>query len=494
MVGPDDGQQTASLSRAAVGGTAYLAIAQCVSLVAGYVVAVVLGRNLGPELYGVYGVVISVLIATELIGRLGIPEATAKLVAEVSHVDRSLERTSITLTALTFPVLALLFAACAPALARAYDIENGTYLFRLAALDIPFYGMFFCLQFVLNGQRRFGTQALGVVLYGVSKALGILALLLLGVTVEAALWVNVSASVIGCAYFATRLPRSKFRPSLKGAGAILSIAAPIAFFTTGLQVLQNLDLWCLKWFGAATDVTVGHYVAAHNLARLPSVVQLVVIAVLVPTLSRANSVGDQRVVSNLALGGTRFMLVVLIPLCAYLAFRSEALIELVYSASYLEGARFQALLVVRFGLLGVVLSAFCSMLIALGRPRRAAALVLCLVPIGLGANASLIASQGAVGAALAMIVTTGIGTVAAGLTLRGRVARLIPIGAVLRSLIATGILAGALSLWSVSPSLLIPELAGVALAYGLLLVMVGGVTREELGQLVGLWRSRKRGG
>ena len=81
--------------------------------------------------------------------------------------------------------------------------------------------------------------------------------------------------------------------------------------------------------------------------------------------------------------------------CAWLALRSAPLMELVYGGAYRDAALFQSLLVVRHGLLGVLVMTFCAVLIALGEPRRAAVLVLQLVPLGAVLSVVLIQARGA---------------------------------------------------------------------------------------------------
>ena len=67
--------------KAALGTVAHVAAWLCLSI-CGYIVAVVLARALGPAAYGVYGVVYSLLVALELTGKLGIPQAAIRLAAE----------------------------------------------------------------------------------------------------------------------------------------------------------------------------------------------------------------------------------------------------------------------------------------------------------------------------------------------------------------------------------------------------------------------------
>jgi O-antigen/teichoic acid export membrane protein len=443
-------------------------------------VAVILGRHLGVELYGVYGVIMSVLLPVELIGRLGIPQATSKLVAEERDDKGAVEQTAITLTAMIFTALAVAFFAAAPLLASAFSVADGTKLFRLAALDIPFYGMFFCLQHVLNGQRRFASEGLGVSLYGVSKALGVVALLVVGVTVESALIVNALASVCGCVYFASRLSLKKFLPTLAETRPILRVALPTTLFIVGQQLLANLDLWFLKWVGAESDQTIGLYVAANKVATLPNLALFVTMAILIPTVSRANSSGDRAMVRSLVRGATRLQVLVLLPACAYLAVRSEALLVLVYGSEFAAGALYQSLLVLRFGLLGVLLMTFCTVLIALGEPRRAALQALQLVPLGMLLSYFWIGARGAEGAALAILATVAVGVALSGWALARRVGPVVALRPVIGSALATALLAAVLTRWSIEPLHLFVEFPLYALACTVLLVVLRAVTLDEL--------------
>ena len=70
-------------------------------------------------------------------------------------------------------------------------------LFRIAALDIPFYGVYFMFVHVLSGRREFSQQGIGGgSIYSLTKVIGIIALVMIGPTVAGALVVNVIGSII----------------------------------------------------------------------------------------------------------------------------------------------------------------------------------------------------------------------------------------------------------------------------------------------------------
>ena len=86
-----------------------LLVAQLWLTLCGYAMAVLLARGLAPARYGIYGVVYSVLLSVELIGRLGLPQAITKLAAEASDRDRRVETTAVTIASIASLALFLAF-------------------------------------------------------------------------------------------------------------------------------------------------------------------------------------------------------------------------------------------------------------------------------------------------------------------------------------------------------------------------------------------------
>jgi O-antigen/teichoic acid export membrane protein len=468
------------LERTAVSGSASLMVAHGLTLACGYVVVVLLAL-LGPERYGDYGIIISVLLAVELAARLGIPQSTSRLIAEGKGDMAKLERTAMTLSAIVYLSAFVVWWFASPFMARIFEIEDGTRLFRLAGIDIPFYGMFSMCQHVLNGHRKFGTESRGMKLYGVLKALGVLFLLAIGLTLEGALIVNIAASVVGLLYFASHMSRGVFAPNLEAAGTILRLAFPVFLTIVGSQALANIDLWCLKW----TDVvipgeTVGRYVAATNIARLPGVVHFVMMAVLIPTVSRAASVGDEVALGRVVRGALRFLALLLVPSCALLAARAPELMELVYEDVYGEGSTFLAVLVFRFGLLSTVFMTLVTVQIALDHPYRAALQVLVMVPVGILLTFAMIEARGAEGAAQAAVATLALGVVLAAGALWRRVHPLLRFGTLVRTLVAAGVVGSIPLLYDVHRYVLPFELLALLGLYLVLLFLLRETTPDEV--------------
>ena len=93
-MGAGDSRATAPVNLVAR-GVVQSVVGRGLNFVFAYVATVILARRLGPSAYGVYGVVISVLIWIEQTGRFTIPPAAAKLIPEDRVRSRSVQETAL---------------------------------------------------------------------------------------------------------------------------------------------------------------------------------------------------------------------------------------------------------------------------------------------------------------------------------------------------------------------------------------------------------------
>ncbi len=450
-------------------------------MLAGYVIAVVLARELGPAMYGVYGIVYSVLLGTEQIGRLGVPQALSRRIAERGAASVALEATGTTLTALIYLVVFAAFWGLAPQLASAFRVEGGADLFRIAAIDIPFFGLYVVGSHILNGRRAFAAESVGVAIYAGAKVIGILLLLLIGVTIAGALVVNAAASVVALGYVAWRVGAPSLRPRLAAPGDLLRVAVPIALFALGSQLLASLDLWALNALGATVGEEVkGWYVAATNLARLPNVAAFVLSAVLIPSIARALAADDVEAARRSTEGAARFLAVVLLPAVAIAVAEAPQAMSLVFSDAYRADGPLLALLAISHGLFYTVFVSLCGILIGAGREREAAVISVAVLPLAVVCNVALIAPLGARGAALAAIFAAAAGTLAAGLRVRRHVGRLLAPSLLTKVALASLGVWGLASLVSTEGAALLVEIGALAALYLAALYATGSIGPEDL--------------
>lgn len=462
-------------------GMVLLLISQTSLSIAGYVVAVILARGLGPSGYGVYGIVYSVLLGVELIGRFGVPQALSKLIAERSERSTALEGTGITLMLIVYLPIFAAFWVFSPQLAELFHVVDGARLFRIASLDIVFYGMFFVCGHILTGRRRFGLQAGAGLLYAGAKVVGMVWLVYVGISVTGALIVNVVASVVAFAYSASWVGLGSFRATLSHWRSLARLAVPIGLFTLGSQVLISLDLWSLNAVGVdVSEEAKGFYVAASNIARLPNMVGFVMVGVLVPSVARAMAAGKEEAVNRSVRDSARFLAITLLPGCALIAVEAEGLLDLVFSGAYGEATDLLRVLIFGQGLLFTILVTECAILIGCGLAGMAAVITLSLLPVALLLNVVLVAASGAMGAALASLSVNALGAVIAGLVVSRRVAPLMSPRTWVRAILASALVAAAAALLRQEGGLLVVEIAVLLVGYLGIAIALGLLSREDI--------------
>jgi O-antigen/teichoic acid export membrane protein len=475
-----------SLTRQAARGTALITAAQLLLTGSSYVVAAVLARALGPADYGVYGIIYSLLLSVELIGRLGVSQAVARLVAEHGGLEPRLEASGVTLILLVNALLFAVFWAGADWLAQIFNVpEPGGFLLRVAALDIPFYGIFIILMEILGGRRDFLSESIGLALYGLTKVVGVAVLLVVDPTITGALLLNVAASIVGLSYFMARVGRRSFALTLDARGPIIRLAIPVALGGLGTQLLSAVDLWALNAIGTAiADEVKGFYVAAITIARTPNLIAFAMTAVLIPAVGRATGMGDPVLVRATVRGAMRFLAITLLPGCALIAVEAKPIMALLFSAEYDQGAPLLRVLVFAHGLFNTLFLTLIAILVAVNKSHLGAAIALAVVPLAVLGNALLIPLLGAPGAAVAALLATATAAIVAAIAVWRRV------GPILEPLVLTKTVAAGATVClaaALIPSdglLTLLVMVGLGVVFLGLAGLLGLVTRADLAPLL----------
>jgi len=459
-------------------GTLQLFVARGCYMLIGYAVAVILARGLGPAEYGVYSVLLSILVWLELAGGFGLPGAASKMIPQEKGDPTPIEQaTSLLLLVMSL----LLYGACwlaAPAVAKMLDIENGAVLFRLATLDLPLNGLYLAYQGILGGHRRFGTLSVALIVYAFSKLIGILALLLGGLTVAGALVVNVLATAGVLLFLLIKSPPRLGVPPKNVRKAVLLLALPIGLYIATSQVLLNLDFWFLKALWTGPEEDIGLYGAAINLAKLLTMIPSVLSGVLFASLSRALANNDEALGQHHVRSALRFVLVILGP-ATLLARYSGDVMSFLYSDVYADGGAFLALQLAGFAM-WAILAVFCNSLMAAGRHYLTAGVLLALIPTAIGLNYLLIPEHGGIGAAASLASAQALGCIVMGALTWKRFGALVDLARVARIGGATLV---TLAIGEVIPfegNWILTKLLILLSVYLLLLIALREIKREEL--------------
>lgn len=459
-------------------GTRQLLLARACFFGCSYLVAAILARRLGPNEYGIYGVIISQLLWIEIVVNAGVPGATSKLIADGRHDPAVVEASSRTLlVGLAFVLLAICWGA-APWASSRMHIPDGGLLLRIAVIDLPFAAMYAAYDGILSGRRRFGLLALALILSGVSKLAGVLVLVRVGLSLERVLVVTVFSTLVVCAALAARYRSARFQPRLRTIRELASLAAPMALYLIAGQVLVNLDLWLLKALWTGDGEVVGQYVASVNLARMLTVIPAVQAGVLFASVAWAMTSRDGLRARRHIEDAVRFAVIISTAAVVILSLDGSELLTVLFSGRYADGERFLWLQLAGFGLFAL-LDAYAHALMAAGRQWSVAVSLLAVVPVTSLGCYILIPAIGPVGGAVSLLLGVAAGTVVTG----GLVYR--QFGSVTRplTLIRVGAAAAAVAMAStaieVSGPLVLVKVAFLSGLYILILHALGETTRSD---------------
>jgi O-antigen/teichoic acid export membrane protein len=454
-----------------------------------YLASVIMARKLGPATYGVYGVVMSVLLWVEQIGKFTLAPAAAKLIPERAERSLPLEQTAFTLNSLLFVSLFAALFAGAPLFARLFDLgDGGTALFRIAALDLPLFGMYTIYRGVLLGHREFLSTSVADVAYSVTKLVAVLVLLTIWLSPASALMTNVAASAGALIYVMSRISIRVRRPDRAMVAPLVRLAMPLGFYMLALQTIGSLDLWFLKVLtpGGGSD-TIGLYVAARNVAIVPSMVFMVISDVLLPSLSRALAANDVELAQQHLQGAVRFLVMIMLPLACLLTFGADTIMVRLYSDRFAGGGLYLRILLWYSVSLAFV-DLFAAALNARGEPIVSGTSLSALIPIAVFLNWLLVPAYGAVGAAWASALSGAAGIVILGTLVHRRFGALITRSSLIRTSVALLLLVALASFVHGSLVVLAASYLGCLVIYLGVLALLGELTTGDLRPFA-FWRS-----
>jgi O-antigen/teichoic acid export membrane protein len=247
-----------------------------------------------------------------------------------------------------------------------------------------------------------------------------------------------------------------------------------------LQTLGSLDLWFLKVAGPSNgDVTMGLYVAARNVALVPSVIFMVISDVLLPSLSAALAANDAALSRRYLQGGVRFLCITMLPTCVLFGLGADQIMAGLYSSRF-EGGGLYLRILIWYALALPFLDLFAAALNARGEPFTSGKSLLLVVPAALVLNALLVPSYGAVGAAAANAAVGAGAAVLLGVVVYRRFGPLVTFRTVGKTLTALGLMAGVASQFTLTGPVLGIVYLGCLALYAGTLILLGEVTRSEL--------------
>jgi stage V sporulation protein B len=380
-------------------GSMLLMVSSGIFMVSGYVINILLGRVLGPELYGFYGVLVSIISFINIMQSAGLTQSVSKYVAEGKSDPEAILKTGLIMQLFFSLFLILTFFLAADLIANVLNNKNLVPYLHIAAFVFPGYGLYALFSDYFNGKKQFHTQAFANMLYGIIR----LVIILIGASiwkVTGALFGFIVGPLLAIAPFLF-LPKSKeVFPKKK----LLLFSLPFVSFALLANILQSFDILFVQSIVQNQQQT-GFYTAAQNIAKIPYYTLNALFMIIFPLIASHTGQGRHRQATELINTISRFVLMLLIPLTSLLAVLSEHMIRFVYSDTYLTATNPTAILVI--GIACFTFFVFLSyMLSGSGKPHIPLLIALIAITLFILLNLTLIPLLGLAGAALATTMSS----------------------------------------------------------------------------------------
>jgi stage V sporulation protein B len=477
--------------------TAIVLVGQATFVLCGYLLHFVMSRAMDPSAYGIYGVMMNILVWTESALSNGVPWAVRKYLPEDPGHSHAILRAGLIWQMVVGVVLYAGTLLIAPLFTGAIRDPSLTFYVRLALTDIFWMALYTHYRGALNGFRMFAAQGAAMAAYAIGKLAFTLLLVRLGFSLTGALIGNVLGSIAGwLAGMALLRRRPRHEPGGQEDSAraarqyngrtILGFALPTVLFTLAGTFLTTVGLVGVKALVADGDV-VGYYAAANYLATAPNLLLVAFSMTLFPHL--AGSVADRNwpLTSAYIRSAVRYLTLALLPGIALVLGASPRLMTIIYPRNYAVAAPLLNWLILSTALYSVYM-VFANAILAEGRVLLALSIPSALVPVSLLATWYLIPRMGPLGAALAAVLSTGLAAIAAALYVERRFAVRLDWRSLLRTSCASLVLYGLIRLYLPRQALLLPYLALLGITYVILLCLLGELDVRALQRWVGgLW-------
>jgi len=392
-------------------GATYLISSKIIFLISGYGVNIAAARILGPESYGIIGIIISLMTIMNLFFISGIPKAAAKYLSENKQWNKNIIKTAIKFQIIFLIVSFIIFLLLAPVLAHILGDHSLTRYIMLTVLVVPFYALFSLYSDgFLNGYRFFKKQALTLSIFSILKFFIVFIMLMIGFKIEGVVFGYLTAAFFGFVvafYYFNKIQiegDNKF-PKDK----LIKFAIPTILFSIFILLIFNIDLLLVKAL-IKQNIETGYYTSASMIARIPYYIFSGLAVTLLPSISYSISKKKIDKTKTQITKSLRYMLIILLPIIFLVSATASQLVKLLYTKTYFPAGEALQILIFGLGFLS-----FFNILahIAMGsaKPKIAVGTASFTMIMALALNIYLIPLYNIKGAAIATTIASSMGLI-----------------------------------------------------------------------------------
>ncbi len=339
----------------------WLTISEIIFNISGYIIHSGVGRILGPEDYGRYGLVVTLTTMIIILIGNGIPTAMSKYLSEIFETEPNMigviKKKAFQLQAILIGGITILFFILTPLPSKMLGDDSLTPLFQISTLIIPAFALASFYFYYFTGIHRFNLQAILKTVRSIAKIIFILGLAwffkvegAIAGYIVAPLLVFIIAVIID---FLAKPTSQKNTDTAKfSTKKLLNYAWPLTLFLLFYEIMISIDLYMVKAL-LQNDFLTGIYNGALTVGRIPYYLFYALTIVLLPKISQTTSLKLKKETAKIVAQTIR-LLTILLPLAIILmVVFAQDIIALFYGTDYLSADKPMQILVVGVGFLTV---------------------------------------------------------------------------------------------------------------------------------------------
>jgi O-antigen/teichoic acid export membrane protein len=442
-----------------------------------------LTRRLGPEGYGLLVLAAALVTWIEWSLNAFFSRPTIKLIGETDEWQPLADGIVRLQFVAGLVIMGVLWLVAAPFSRLLDEPELARYL-RLFSLDIPIFCLAHSHRSVLVGRGHFASSANLSAVRWIARLVLILALVGAGFSVSGAIVGTIGASVLEVI-----VARRYIRPSVVGIPRVRplwSIGLPLFISSLCLSLYSRVDLFALKALGGSAE-DAGLYGAAQNLSLLPSVFTIGFLPMLLSTLSRLVARGEAQAAREIGTNVMRGVLA-LLPIAAIVSGAAREIMIVFFGRDFGPGAITLAPLIFGSFVL-IMIPVVTAIYTAEGKPGRAVALTVPLLPLAIAGHLVFIPRFGAIGAATVTAVVAVAGAAWAFWSAVGYWRIAPPVGTFVRSAAISIVVFIVAALWPTPGAFVLLKLPVLVVACLVFYALLGEFSSSEVA-LVRAWIAR----
>jgi len=387
-------------------GTLYLMIAQVIFLGSGYIIHVGLAKTISPIEYGRFGVILSILMITQIFLNMGIPETVSKFISE-GRDTKKVKKKALQIQLLFSLILFLIMFLLAPAIAGLLKDQKLVDFIRFASFIIPIRAVFSTLYGVINGLRHFKNSAVVSIIYDVIRVIFVFIFIYLGFGVLGAIGGYIFGAVVSL-FFAFIFSRENKLGKTISSKEIITFSIPMIGFAASYITVINLDIFFVKAIIVNQNMA-GYYTAIKALTSIVFGIAIALSFTLLPSISKSFSKKEISQTKSYINESIRYLLMILLPIVVIISLTSSKLINLLFPSEYVVAA-----FTLSIHMFGIILISFFvvlgSIINGIGKPKISFSIGIFLLVLNVLLNYFMIKSYGIVGGAYTTLLVGLLGT------------------------------------------------------------------------------------